>query len=187
MFDSIRLWYLRRVSEPFLAFIRARFKVGPIAAVAIAELVAVVGQMAAIAVGIVTFRRLEILPDFVNRAGTLHAIIFAVMAIYLFVIPAVIAGDLMAVSRGEKTTLSPWTVGFARSQGRNWRLLPYDLALFALFVPYLVLFVVLGAWTGVPLAIVIPGFFFLESLKGAVWQNHSARGLLAASAPPDPY
>lgn len=189
MFESIRQWFFRRVSEPFLARIRAWFKAGPIAAVAIAELLTALGQLIAIGVTLVTFQVLGILSgaDLLMRTSTVHVVVATAMAFYFLVVPAVISRDLLAVSRGEKHKLSPWTVGFAQSQERGWRHLPLNLAIVALNLPYLALCVVADAWVGIPLGLVIPGYFLIECVKSAIWQNQRVRGLVRASMPPDPF
>ncbi len=189
MFESIRQWFFHRVSEPFLARIRAWFKAGPIAAVAIAELLAALGQLISIGVTLVTFQALGILSgvDWLMRTSAVHVVVATAMVFYFLVIPTVTSLDLMAVSRGEKHKLSPWTVGFAQSRERSWRHLPLDLAIVALYLPYLVLCVVVDAWVGIPLGIVIPGYFLIECVKSAVWQNQRVRNLVRVSMPPDPF
>lgn len=185
MFESLRQWFFSRVSERLITHIRSRFKKGPIAAVAIIEFgVSLSEVLGLLMMAYLTWRFTASDSDIGMNAGGYLAIICAVATLGIVGPSALIASELMIVSRGHKSVVSPFVVGLIEGERMTWRYIPL-LLIFSLMMSMLCisLSIASGIWMGIPASLLLTSFVFLECMKPAIWRNQSMRCLIASSTP----
>lgn len=182
MFESMRQWFFSRVSEPLLALIRSRFKTDMIAAVAITEFGLSLMEALVLSMMVYWIWWWDIAFDVEMSAGG-YWVICAVMILGVAGPSTITASDLMSISRGQKTTLSPFVIGLIKG-GMAWRYVSHML-IFTIFLNTLFISLALatGTWLGVVAGFFTTSLLLLKCVGSAIWQNQNMRRLVASSTP----